>query len=117
MGLRYWWLGTGKRPGLGIAEAAARDPAFVASKVPELKGMSDVQGIAYTFREIERWRSTASPKEWDELKRRQARSAAPFQAEGLTLPYWGNLWLLRTYQRELGQDAPWVAPAKRKAPK
>ena len=110
MGLRNWWAGVRQRPALSPIEAAARNPALIASQVPELAGMPELEGMAYTFREIERWRSTASPKEWRELQRRRGKSIAYSEAKGLVMPYWGDLWLLRTYQRQLGQDVPWVAP-------
>jgi hypothetical protein len=67
--------------------------------------------MAYTLREIEKWKPTATPEQWSEIQRRQTASIASFEADGLIMPYWGNLWLLRTYQRELGLDVPWVAPS------
>jgi hypothetical protein len=68
--------------------------------------MSDVEGMAYTLQEIENWRPTATPEQWREIQRRQSESIATFEADGLIMPYWGNLWLLRRYQHDLGFDAP-----------
>ena len=113
MGQRKWWANVRRGPALSALEAATRNPVFIASQVPELAGMPVLEGMVHTSREIEHWRSTASPQEWQELQRKRSKAVAYSVAKGLAMPYWGDLWLLRTYQRELGQDVPWVSPARR----
>ncbi len=68
--------------------------------------------MAYTLRQIDEFRLIASPEEWLEVQRRQSLSLDAFKEQGLVMPYWGNLWLLRHYQNELGHDVPWVAPSQ-----
>jgi hypothetical protein len=110
MGLRSWWDSEKQRAEVRKKQAEFNAPEQIESQVPELAGKSEVEGMAYTLQQIDLWRSTASPEQWAEIQRRQSASIASFEAEGLIMPYWGNLWLLRNYQRELGLDVPWVAP-------
>ena len=110
MGLRQWWS---KR-----REAAAQtrkslalndDKGLIAQHVPELIGMSDVEGMAYTLEQIQQWSLTCSPDQAATLASRLSASNEAFKADGLTMPYWGNLWVLRTLQAELGHDVPAVS--------
>ena len=113
MGLKSWWAGSKERASQNRQQQSFANPQLIASQVPELTGMSFVDGAAHTLEETEAWRQTASEQEWAEVQRRQLETIATFEAEGVVMPYWGNLWLLRTYQRELGLDVPWVAPANK----
>jgi hypothetical protein len=87
------------------------DRELIASQVPELAGMGMVEGMAYALQQIEVWKTQATPDQVSEFINRGKRSIASFETEGLTMPYWGSLWVLRTYQRELGLDVPAVAPS------
>lgn len=90
--------------------ASNTDQAAIADQVPELVGMDEVEGMAYVLRQIDKWNEDTTKERALELARRLVASNASFEAEGRTMPYWGNLWVLRTYQRELGIEAPDVAP-------
>jgi hypothetical protein len=111
MGLRSWW-----RENREKAEATRRslalnsDQELIAQQVPELIGMSDVEGMAYVVQQIQEWNKTCSKEQAATFARRLIASNESFKADGLTMPYWGNLWVLRTYQTELGFDVPQVAP-------
>jgi hypothetical protein len=87
------------------------DKELISSQVPELAGMDTVEGMAYALRQIDHWKAQTTPDQISEFINRGKRSIASFEAEGLTMPYWGALWVLRTYQRELGLDVPQVAPS------
>src|SRR3546814_12100120 len=87
------------------------DQVLIAQQVPELAGMSDVQGMAYVLEQIEDWNKICTPEQAATFSGRLMASNESFNAEGLTMPYWGNLWALRTYQTELGMDVPKVAPS------
>jgi hypothetical protein len=112
MGLRSWWRESREkakltRQSLGIND----DQELIAAQVPELAGMSDVEGMAHTLQAIEGWNRSCTPAEAAEFVRRLSNSQEAWRADGLTMPYWGNLWVLRTYQAQLGRDAPAVAPS------
>lgn len=111
MGLRSWWRANREK-----AEATRRslalngDQDLIAQQVPELVGMSDVDGMAYVLEQIREWNKTCTKEQAATFAERLMASSQSFQAEGLTMPYWGNLWVLRTYQTELGLAVPSVAP-------
>ncbi len=73
--------------------------------------MSDVEGMAYTLQQVELWKATCRPEEAIEFSRRGKASIESFEFDGLTMPYWATLWILRTYQRSIGLNVPDVAPA------
>jgi hypothetical protein len=111
MGLRDWWRERQER-----AAATRRslelnsDKHLIAQQVPELVGMNDVEGMAYVLRQIDLWNETCTPEQAATLASRLSASTDSFESDGLTMPFWGNLWVLRTYQKELGHDVPYVAP-------
>ncbi|MXP43069.1 hypothetical protein [Allopontixanthobacter sediminis] len=72
--------------------------------------MSEVEGMAHTLQAIDGFHQACAPDESIEFRRRLLGSQEAFKADGLTMPYWGSLWVLRTYQAQLGMDAPAVAP-------
>jgi hypothetical protein len=111
MGLRSWWR-SNRAHAANVRRSLAinDDQELIAVQVPELSGMSDVEGMAYTLQQINEWKATASPEQIAEFSRRGRESMAAFEKDGLTMPYWGSLWILRTYQKSLGLDAPAVAP-------
>jgi len=110
MGLRSWWRENRER-----AAAIRRsleindDQKLIAQQVPELAGMTEVEGMAYVLRQIDEWNQTCTPEQAATFVGRLLASNKSWKAEGLTMPYWGNLWVLRTYQIELGRDVPGVA--------
>lgn len=91
------------------ALAPHEDQGLIASQVPELVGMSLTEGMAYVLRQFDVWNETATPSAAATLSIRLAQSQAGFEEQGKTMPYWGNLWVLRTLQAELGIAAPAVA--------
>jgi hypothetical protein len=111
MGLREWWS---KQRAVNAAHRRSleidSDQALIAQQVPELVGMSDVERMAYILAQIEEWNKTCSPEQAATLAGRLKASQKSWKNDGLTMPTWGNLWVLRTYQEELGQETPWVAP-------
>lgn len=78
-------------------------------QVPELAGMDDVEGMAYVLRQVDIWNETATPERAAVFAGRLMASNQAFIDEDAVMPYWGNLWVLRTYQAELGIDAPRVS--------
>lgn len=111
MGVREWWTRRREAAALTRLSLALNDNAeLIAQQVPELVGMSDVEGMAYTLEQIRQWNLTCTTEESLTLAFRLAASNDSFKQDGLTMPYWGNLWVLRTFQAELGKDVPAVAP-------
>jgi hypothetical protein len=111
MGLRSWLRdnrakAAERRYWLGLNT----DQEVISVQVPELAGMSDVEGMAYVLDQITKWNKTCTPEQSAELSRRLLSSQASWEVEGGTMPYWGNLWALRTYQASLGLIVPAVAP-------
>ena len=111
MGLLSWWRNWREAQRILSQDLALNtDQGVIGHQVPELLGMSQVEGMAYALRQIDLWNETATPERAVELAERLIASQEAFSSEGRTMPYWGNLWVLRNYQRELGIPAPHVAP-------
>lgn len=111
MGLVSWWRASRERAAAARRSLAINDDQdLIAQQVPELAGMSDVEGMAHVLKQIEEWNKTCSQEEAATFAGRLLASNDAWTADGLTMPYWGNLWVLRNYQRELGRDVPHVAP-------
>lgn len=111
MGWRNWWRDSRERvAGTRRSLAIDDDQELISTQVPELVGMSDVQGMAYVLAQIQEWNSSCTKAEATAFAGRLLASNDAWTANGMTMPYWGNLWVLRTYQRELGYDVPRVAP-------
>jgi len=91
---------------------ANTDQELIAEHVPELLDMSDVDGMAYVLRQIEHWNNECTLAEAKEFTLRLAASQKSWDDDGLVMPYWGNLWVLRTYQKSLGHDAPYTSPPR-----
>lgn len=83
---------------------------IIAVQVPELSGMDSVEGMAYVMIQIQDWNKVCTAENALEFTHRLANSHEAMETEGMQLPYWANLWVLRTYQKELGFDVPAVAP-------
>ncbi|MDI1296787.1 MAG: hypothetical protein PSY12_13045 [bacterium] len=111
MGLRSWWRDNREKADAPHPSLTLNgDPELIAQQVPELTGRSDVEGMAYVMQQIQEWNRTCTKEQAAKFAGRLMASNESFQADGLTMPYWGNLWVLRTYQHELGFDVPKVAP-------
>ncbi len=111
MGLISWWkqrkeTAKATRRSWEISE----NRELIAQYVPELSGMDTVEGMAYTLRQIDEWKVTRTENEALLFAQRLIASRDTWQADGLTMPYWANLWVMRTLQAELGYDVPRVAP-------
>jgi hypothetical protein len=113
MGLLAWWRDRREAQRARDQDLALNtDQGVIGDQVPELLGMDVVEGMAYLIRQMDLWNETATPERAAELAGRLIASQESFRSEGRIMPYWGNLWVLRTYQRELGIPAPDVAPAR-----
>lgn len=112
MSLRSWWRDSRQRAAATRRSLAInQDQELIAQQVPELAGMTDVEGMAYVIQQIDEWNEICTPEQTLTLAGRLMASNQSFKEEGLTMPYWGTLWVLRTYQAALGYDVPKVAPS------
>lgn len=110
MGLLTWWREKREAHRARLENLALNsDQDVIAEQVPELLGMTEVEGMAYVLRQIDEWNEYATPENAILLATRLQSSIDSWKAEGRTMPYWGNLWVLRTLQRELGIEVPAVA--------
>lgn len=110
MGLASWWRE--KRQAASAQRAALAlntDQTLIGQNVPELLGMSDVDGMAYVLQQIQDWNQHCSPEQAATFTARLKASNEAWASEGLIMPYWGNLWVLRNLQAELGWDVPAVS--------
>ncbi|MGQ2930796.1 MAG: hypothetical protein ACT6Q3_10015 [Sphingopyxis sp.] len=108
-----WWKRWRDRTAETKASLAISDNIeFRASQVPELIGMEDVEAMAYILKQIEEWNSICTSSQSAEYASRLKASGDAWNEQGLTMPYWGNLWVLRTYQSELGLSVPPVSQAQ-----
>jgi hypothetical protein len=110
MGFKDWWQ---TRKAVAAAERSSlalnTDQGLIELNVPELLGMSDVEGMAYVLQQIQAWNQQCSPEEAATFVARLQASTEAWASEGLTMPYWGNLWILRNLQAELGWEVPTVS--------
>ena len=110
MGLISWWKARRDRAARTRESLALNsDQDLIAQQTPELVGMTDTEGMAYVLRQIAEWNETCSKEQAETFAERLKSSNHSWEAQGLTMPYWGNLWVLRAYQLELGLDVPAVA--------
>lgn len=106
MGLFDWWRQRNERAELARESVRiSEDQDAIAEHAPELVGMDFVEGGAFILREIEAFNATATPDESAELAGRLMGSQRSWAADGLTMPYWANLVVLRRLQAELGKVA------------
>lgn len=81
--------------------AINNDETLIAQHAPEVVGMGFVKGAAFVLEELRRFRANCSPNQAQELARRIGESQLSWEDQGLTMPYWGNLVVLRRFQEEL----------------
>lgn len=104
MGLREWWAERKLRNEQVRRSLAINDDEdAIAAMVPELAGMGFVAGGAYLMREMDKFNATCTPEQSAELAGRLIASQQAWADEGLTMPYWGNLVVLRKLQEEIRQ--------------
>ena len=110
VGLRNWWRENRNKAELNRRSLALNgDQQLIAQQVPELVGMSEVEGMAYVLQEIQDWNKICTKEQAETVAARLLASKEAFEAQGLIMPYWAALWVLRTYQIALGLDVPKVA--------
>jgi hypothetical protein len=111
MSLLTWWKAL--REGSAATRLSVKlntDQKLIAEQTPELLGKSDVEGMAYVLEQIKEWNKVCTPDQAASFAARLKASNEAWAQEGLTMPYWGNLWVLRSFQTELCMDVPAVAP-------
>lgn len=110
MGLLEWWSSYKARAESNrISLALNTDENLIGEHVPELLGMSDVEGMAYVMEQIEAWNQECTKEQATMFVARLAASKDSWDNDGLLMPYWGNLWVLRNLQVEIGWDVPTVS--------
>lgn len=110
MGLRAWWSQYREQAAATrLSVQLNGDQELIASQVPELTGMTEVQGMAYVMQQLQEWSQTCTPEQAIVFAARLVSSNETWNQQGLTMPYWGNLWVLRTLQAEIGLNVPSVA--------
>src|SRR3546814_5509476 len=64
MGLLEWWRRNREQADANRRSVALNDDqVLIAQQVPELAGMSDVQGMAYVLEQIEDWNKICTPEQ------------------------------------------------------
>ena len=106
MWLRQWWESRKEAAALTRRSLELNgDKALIAQHLLEFTGMSGVEGMAYTLEQARLWNLACTKAEAQTFVGRLAASNEAFKADGLTMPYWGNLWVLPTLQAEIGVAA------------
>src|SRR3546814_8242018 len=86
MGLLEWWRRNREQADANRRSVALNDDqVLIAQQVPELAGMSDVQGMAYVLEQIEDWNKICTPEQAATFSGRLMASNESFNAEGLTI--------------------------------
>ncbi len=107
MGLRNWW--NASREKAAVARCFSdinEDQVLIEAQVPELAGMTSVQGIAHSLQQFIEWNSTCTTQDAAEVAGRVAASCESLRAQGLPVPYWCDLWVLRRYQAASAVERP-----------
>ena len=81
-----------------------------AEPVPELSGLSQAAARDYAMRQIQEWLAICDPEQAATFGDKLDGASRMWSERGLQMPDWGHLWILRTYQRELGLQVPAVVP-------
>jgi hypothetical protein len=106
MGIGDWWAA--RKRGIELTRRSVEindDEDAIAANVPELVGMGFVKGAAHTLGEIDRFRENCTPEQAAVFAGRLTASRQSWADEGLTMPYWGNLWVLRKLQADIAEGA------------
>lgn len=104
MGLREWWAARKQRQANTRRSLEINDDQnAIAEHAPELVGMTFVEGAAYVLHQIELFNETATLEHSAVFAGRLAASNQAWMDEGLTMPYWANLWVLRTLQAQIAE--------------
>ena len=97
-----WWHTQRRTASLTRRSVAINDDkAAISQMAPELIGMSFVEGGAYILKQIEAFNSSSTGEQRMEFAARLLASNQSWADKGLTMPYWGNLVVLRRFQAEL----------------
>lgn len=99
----------GQSDGHDQSLAWSKDDGLIERNVPELGDMSDAEAMEHTRSALFEWMQTASESQRDEFGKRLSHWNESFQSHGYFMPFWVNLWVLRSLQAELGQNAPAVS--------
>jgi hypothetical protein len=98
----FWWSESRKR-----AEFAQRaldmscDAGAIARLAPEVAGMSAARGAAYVCQRIAIFQESSTSAQARMLAARLLEARQVWEGQGLPMPYWGNLAVLRTLQAEI----------------
>lgn len=102
MGLRSWWKARQENSDRLRANLAMNtDQVAIGQYVPELLGMDEVEGMAYVLQQIDRWNETCTQEQAATFAGRLLASQESWKADGLTMPYWISLAVLRNLQEEV----------------
>lgn len=106
MGLRSWWRAR-QEASARVRENLAMNSnqEAIAHFVPELLGVDEVKGMAHVLDQIGEWNKTCTPDQAATFAGRLIASQESWEKDGMVMPYWGTLAVLRSYQDELaGRD-------------
>ncbi len=106
MGIREWLRVRQRRIELTRRSVdLSNDERLIAENAPELSGMGFVKGAAFVLEQIDEFNKTATEAHSIELAGRLLASNRSWEADGLAMPYWGNLVVLRRLQADIKSGA------------
>src|SRR3546814_16776607 len=86
MGLLEWWRRNREQADANRRSVALNDDqVLIAQQVPELAGMSDVQGMAYVLEQIEDWNKICTPTQAATISGRLMALNESSNADGWTM--------------------------------
>jgi hypothetical protein len=106
MGISAWWNERMRR--VGSAQRTPEtdnDQRAIARLAPEVWGMNFVAGAAYVLDKVMIFQESCTPAQAKIFTSRLSESRRLWEAQELTMPYWGNLAVLRTLQGEIAAQA------------
>jgi hypothetical protein len=102
MGFAAWWSESRRRAEFAqCALEMSCDAGAIARLAPEVAGMSAVRGAAYVLQRIAIFQESSTPAQARMLAARLLEVRQVWEGQGLPMPYWGNLAVLRTLQAEI----------------
>ena len=102
MSIRGWWNARkAKSERTQMSVDINEDEDAISLMAPEVAGMGFVRGGAFVLKALDEFNQGCTHEQSLELAARLIASQESWQSEGLTMPYWGSLVVLRKLQSEI----------------
>jgi hypothetical protein len=110
MAIVAWWIGRDRR---ALTAPCPDDEQAINRHAPEVAGMDPAKAAAFVRSSLALFHEGCLPIQEKILAAWLSDARRVWQAQGLAMPYWGNLVVLRSLQAEIAlQTLPEEAPLR-----